>query len=87
MNDHPAIESHWHWEFYAYDGPVVEQGSIHWPVMIRVTGYENEADAMIAAHAILRRDNFVLRSVWDCAQCGYQNKIAGTMASMAKAMG
>ena len=93
MREHdarPAVEPHWHWDVVAYNGPeipdptVTEQRKMHWAVAIRVVGYATEADAIIAARAIVERDHYQLQSAWECAQCGYQAAITASMAKMTK---
>jgi len=80
------IERHFHWRLWAYNGgidPVTK--NVNFPVTIDVIGYESEADATIAAQAILPREHYVLQSVWECGSCGYQNRAADMMDQLVKA--
>lgn len=77
------IERHWHWKFVAYDGePKAKE--LTWAVTIEVVGYLCEADARIAAQDIVRREQYGLTSVWECAACGFQAATAESMAAIAE---
>ena len=75
----PVMERHWHWEFIAHDEAPSYRGEIHWPVAVSVVGYLCEADARVAAQDIFERPTFVLRRVWECTACGFQNKMVSAV--------
>lgn len=75
------LDSHFHWEFMAYDGPPVAD-TIRFPVTVEVMGYSSEADARIAAEEVIRRDNYALRRVWECRACNYQQALTDSMQAM-----
>ena len=79
----PMVERHWHWRFLAYNGEPVIKGNVDWGVSIDVVGYFSEADANVAARDIVQRDQYVLRSVWECASCGYQSECVAVMKQIA----
>ena len=71
-------ETHWHWDFTAFDEADSVANTIRWPVAVTVIGYASEADASIAAQTILDRKHFRLRRVWECNTCKFQGKILDT---------
>ena len=79
MNDStPFVEPHLHWEFGAFDvyeGDLEGAATVHWAVRVQVDGYESEADALIAAKALVTRRYFKLKSVWECQTCGIQRRM------------
>jgi hypothetical protein len=79
------IARHWHWEFVAYNGQPNAEKTV-WGVSVTVIGYENEADALIAAQDVLHRDQYGLRRVWECSSCGYQERTAETMRDLVQAV-
>ena len=86
------IARHWHWRFTGFnhistpEELQVTEGKVHWPMDVDVIGYLSEADARMAARDIVQRDHFVLKSVWECASCGYQQSHADTLTELVKAV-
>jgi hypothetical protein len=77
-------ERHFHWKFMAFDGGAPPPAGTWGMVTVEVIGYLCEEDAKVAARDILRRDIFLLHAVWECSQCGFQERMADGVTHMAK---
>ena len=81
-DDTPALERHLHWEFAAFDYPRDHVGDMHWAISVTVIGYESERDAEIAAAAIVTRQSYKLRRVYECTSCGFNSRVVENQRRM-----
>lgn len=94
MNDQsPSGERHLHWRFLAFNRADVQPASvgqpqemISWMIQVDVVGYDSEADAEIAARALVQRDTFKLQRVWECTTCGQYGRQVEAAEKIAKAL-
>lgn len=83
------IEPHWHWTFIAFNGEANKETAtdptlkFFWGVEISVTGRYTEEDARVMVSAIIQRDHYKLRRVYECTTCGYQEAAAKSMQDLA----
>jgi hypothetical protein len=80
-----VIERHFHWEYVAFNGePNCKE--IPWPVTVEVAGYISEDDAKQHARIIVERENFVLRRVWECQSCGFNEQHTKSQQELVEAL-
>ena len=64
---------HLHWEFAAYNEKEGENG-MRFPVLITVVDQPLEVLALKQVKKVVRRKFYWLKTVWECKQCGLQEK-------------
>lgn len=89
-NEEYRFERHFHWEFYSYNDDnvfgVVPNQQINCAAIISVVGYDTEDNARIAAREVIKRDTFILRHVWECTSCKFQEIQAANVREMVKSL-
>ncbi len=80
------IERHFHWRFTCWNGETDDKGMVKFPVSVEVIGYENEADATIAAQDVIKREHYQIGWVMECQSCGFQRENSDALKAMVKAM-
>jgi hypothetical protein len=76
------IEPHYHWKFIAYNG-LKEAKEIRFGVYITVIGHIDEKHATIAAADIVKREHYLLTTVWKCNECDFRKQVNEALETIA----